>query len=153
MRSIAKVRATATSPAVAVRVVHPLTTPLLVTSAAIELAMGTALLLAPALTAQLLLGGGLASPRSALVGRIAGAALLAIGLTCWLERGRDEAGERTGLVAGLLIYNLAVAGLLVEAALIGGMHALGLWPAIVLHAGLLGWCALLVRSPAPTAAA
>jgi hypothetical protein len=150
MPAIAK--ALVTAPPAPVRTVRPLTTPLLVASAAVELATGTALLLAPALAAQLLLGGGLASPRSALVGRIAGAALLAIGLTCWLERDRDEAGERRSLVAGLLIYNLSVAGLLAEAAIIDGMHALGLWPTIVLHAVLLGWCALLVRTPAPAAA-
>jgi hypothetical protein len=145
MRSMAKRRAV-DSPARAARTLRPLTTSLLVASAVLELAAGVALLVAPTLMAELLLGGGLASPQSALVGRIAGAALLAIGLTCWLERDRDETDERTGLVAGLLIYNLATAGLLTEAAVVGGMCGVLLWPAVLVHAVLLAWCTLLVRS-------
>jgi hypothetical protein len=108
-----------------------------------------ALLVMPTITAELLLGWRLASPESALVGRIAGAALLALGLTCWLERDRDETDERTGLVAGLLIYNLATAGLLAEAGAAGGMRGMLLWPAVIVHVVLLAWCSLLVRSVQP----
>jgi hypothetical protein len=133
------------SPPRAVRTVRPVTMSLLVASAAIELAAGTALLVMPVRMAELLLGVRLVSPESALVARIAGAALLAIGLTCWLERDRDETDERAGLVAGLLIYNLATAGLLAEAGAVG-MHGVLLWPAVIVHAVLLAWCALLVRS-------
>lgn len=144
---------TAEAQVVAVRALRPRTAALLTASAALELAIGAALLVAPMLTCEALLGDGLGSPQAAFVARIFGAALLAIGLTCWLERDRDEADVRAGLVAGLLIYNLAAAALLVEAAVGGTMYGRLLWPAIVVHAALLMWCTMLVRSaeaPAPT---
>jgi hypothetical protein len=118
---------------------------LLIVSALIELAAGIALLIAPSAVTHLLVGVGLDSPESRLVARIAGAALLAIGLTCWAERGSEGARERTGLVAGLAAYNAAVVILFVWAGGVGKMHGLGLWPAIVLHAMLFTWCFVGLR--------
>jgi hypothetical protein len=113
---------------------------LLIVSALIELPAGIALLIAPSALTHLLVGVGLDSPESRLVARIAGAALLAIGLTCWAERGSEGARARTGLVAGLAAYNAAVVILFVWAGVVDRMHGLGLWPAVVLHALLFIWC-------------
>jgi hypothetical protein len=126
------------------------TTSLLTVSALTELTAGIALSIVPSATTHLLLGVGLASAESALVARIAGAALLAIGLVCWIERGREGYGARNGLVTGLLVYNAVVVILLVWSAVVDKMHGLALWPAIVAHAALFAWCALRLRFHWPT---
>jgi len=68
---------------------------------------GLALLVVPSPTVALLLGEGAISLKTLVVGRVAGAALLSIGVTCWFSR-QAERGGALGLLAGLLIYNLAV---------------------------------------------
>jgi hypothetical protein len=65
---------------------------LLIVTAALELATGIVLLVAPSLAAEVLLGVGLGSPAGVAVGRVAGATLLSIGVSCWLGRGRWAAG-------------------------------------------------------------
>ena len=126
------------------------TTWLLIVSAVIELAAGLALSIAPSAMTHLLVGVGLDLPESRLVARIAGAALLAIGLTCWVGRGRDRSRARIGLVAGLSVYNAAVVILFVWAGGVAKMRGLGLWPATLLHAILLAWCLVRLRFDGPT---
>jgi len=113
---------------------------LLVVTAIAELGAGLVLLIAPSPTVKLLLGAGLESPESVLLGKIAGAALLAIGLSCWL--GRNEPG---GLVAGLLLYNAALVILFFDAAVIDKMQGIGIWPAVGVHGALAIWCAARLR--------
>ena len=113
---------------------------LLTVTAVLEFATGVSLLIAPSLTAQLLLGAGLGSPASVLLGRVAGAALLSIGLMCWLDRNRSLSGP-TGLVAGLTAYNALGAALLAYAGAADGMNGSALWPACGVHVALLIWCA------------
>jgi hypothetical protein len=120
------------------------TTSLLIVSALIELAAGIALLIFPGALTHLLVGGGLDSPQSVLVARIAGAALLAIGLSCGLDR--DPGSPQAGLVTGLSVYNAFVVFLLVRADVVNKMHGIALWPAIVLHAILLAWCLVRLRT-------
>jgi len=114
---------------------------LLVVTAAAELGAGLVLLIAPSAATRLLLGAGLDSPESVLVGKVAGSALLAIGLSCWL--GRNQAD---GLVAGLLLYNVALALLFLDAGMIDKMQGLGIWPAIGVHSALAIWCAARLRA-------
>jgi len=78
---------------------------LLVLTAVGELLVGVLLLITPSAAAKLLLGAGLASPESVLVGRMAGAALFSIGVICWLSRNQHRNGQPVGLIAGLLAYN------------------------------------------------
>jgi hypothetical protein len=120
------------------------TTSLLIVSAVIELAAGSTLLIAPGALTRLLVGVGLDSPEAVLVARIAGAALVAIGLSCGIDR--DPGSPRNGLVTGLSAYNAFVVILLVRAGIVDKMHGLGLWPAIVLHAILLAWCLVRLQS-------
>jgi hypothetical protein len=117
---------------------------LLIATAVIEIAVGVPLLITPTLVAQLLLGTQLPTPASQLVARIAGAALLAIGVSCWLERRRRGAAAVTGLVGGLLVYNAAVCALLTYAGLVDGLGGIGLWPACALHLAMTICCILVM---------
>jgi membrane protease YdiL (CAAX protease family) len=56
---------------------------LLVTTAIIEITTGIALLAVPALLASILLGSTLDTHAGFAVARVAGAALLSLGLACW----------------------------------------------------------------------
>jgi hypothetical protein len=118
---------------------------LLTATAAIELATGVALLTAPSFPVGLLLGEALGSGASIVVGRVAGAALIAIAVSCWLEREARPPGSR-GLIVGLLIYNIAVSMVLVHATMVGRMHGIILWPAVVLHLLFALWCVAPLRS-------
>jgi hypothetical protein len=109
---------------------------LLIVTAAIETATGLALLVVPSVPLSLLLGVSEAAPETFLVGRIAGAALLAIGIASWLARGPAQ----VGLVVAVLVYDVAAAALLAYAGLVLRMVGIALWPAVVLHAALAGWC-------------
>lgn len=117
--------------------------PLLTISAAIESAIGLALLVAPSVPASVLLGSRLETTVGSTIARVAGAGLLALGIACWL--GRDDAvGART-LVAAMLFYNTAAAAVLIHAGLGLGLSAIGLWPAVVLHLALAIWCIACLR--------
>jgi hypothetical protein len=74
-----------------------------------EAGTGVALLLSPSLVAALILGGSLDGPAAPVVARLAGAALLAIGVACWLWREDVPGRASRGLVGALLLYNVAAA--------------------------------------------
>jgi hypothetical protein len=44
------------------------------------------------------------------------------------------------LLSGVLIYDIAAAGLLAYAALFLDMAGIGLWPAVAVHVVLAAWC-------------
>ena len=119
---------------------------LLVVTALIEAGTGLALLVAPSVIVELLLGAGLSSPQSLIVGRVTGAALISIGVACWLARKAERGEAQTGLVTGMLIYNVAVPVLLIYAAIAFGMHGIALLPAGILHVMLAIWCLACLRS-------
>jgi hypothetical protein len=119
---------------------------LLTVTAIVELASGIALLAAPSAGAQLLVGEGLASPALMVVGRFVGAALAAIGVTCWRLRHMDHPDSRVGLLLGLLTYNVAAPSILLEANVLQGVHGLALWPAVGLHLFLGLWCIACLRA-------
>ena len=118
---------------------------LLVVTAALEAATGLALLLSPPLMAALLLGASLDTPAALVVARVTGAALLSLGVACWLARNDAQSRAATGLVAAMLLYNAAVVVVLVYASLGSGLFGLGLWPAAVLHAAMAVWCTACLR--------
>jgi hypothetical protein len=112
----------------------------LIVTAVLEVGTGLLLLAVPALPLQLLLGVAERAPETLLVARVAGAALLAIGVTCWLARRNGPNPAQFGVLAGALIYDVAAAGLLVYAGLGLNLTGIALWPAVVLHSGLAVWC-------------
>jgi hypothetical protein len=113
---------------------------LLIVTAALEAGTGLALALAPSALVSLLLGAALDSPTGLAVGRVAGAALLALGAACWLARKDEQSLAATGLIAAMLLYNTAVVALLAYTGIGSGLVGFGFWPAVFLHAALAVWC-------------
>jgi hypothetical protein len=125
--------------------------PLFIVIAAIELGAGLALLCCPSFTVALLIGSELDNSASVTLGRVAGAALSASGLVCWLARDDTQSRAARGLVVTVLLYNVAVAAILAVAGLGFGLCGIALWPAVVLHTMMAVWCsACLRRSPQTT---
>ncbi|PZV38264.1 hypothetical protein [Mesorhizobium kowhaii] len=117
----------------------------LVVIAAVEAATGLGLLLLPSVPFALLLGLESATVEAIFVGRIAGAALLAIGVASWMARKDALNPSLFGLLVGILIYNTAVSILLVYAAAVLKMTGVMLWPTVAFHALLAVWGGLLLQ--------
>ncbi len=113
---------------------------LLSVTGAIEASTGLVLLVAPSVLVELLLGAALGTPAGETVSRVAGVALLALGVACWLAR-EDAAGRAAkGLVAAMLLYNAAVVAILVLAWMGLGLFGIAFWPVVLGHTGLAAWC-------------
>jgi len=112
---------------------------LLKLTAVIEAATGLALIAVPAIVVRLLLGAEI-SGASIPLGRVAGAALLALGIACWLARDDTQSRAARGLVVAMLMYNIAATALLGFAGIGLGLQGVVLWPAVVLHAVMAIWC-------------
>ena len=100
----------------------------LVFAAVAQVATGLGLLIVPSLVGWLLLGeslGGIAVP----VARVAGIALIGLGIACWPGPPR----------AGMLVYGAAVSLYLAYVGFAGGSAGILLWPAVILHAILSGF--------------
>ncbi len=96
---------------------------MLILTAVAEIATGMAMLIVPSLVGRLLFGedlAGIAIP----VARVAGIALISLGVACW---------PGPPLV-GMLIYNAAVMVYLAYVGFAGGFTGMLLWPAVILHA-------------------
>ena len=94
----------------------------LIFAAVTEAATGLALLIVPSLVGLLLLGQeltGIAIP----VARVAGIALIALGIGCWPGQA----------LVGMLTYSTVVALYLAYLGLIVGLTSILLWPAVALH--------------------
>lgn len=94
----------------------------LILAAVGEAATGLALLIVPSLVGRLLLGEeltGIAIP----VARVAGIALIALGVACW---------PGPPLV-GMLTYSVAVTLYLAYVGFAGALTGILLWPAVTLH--------------------
>ena len=122
---------------------------LLIVTAVIELGVGVALLCLPSATVTLLLSSGLDTPAAVALGRLAGAALFALGVACWLAQYDARSCAARGLVSAMVLYNLG-AVVILGAAGIRSQQPVGgaLWPAVVLHAVMAIWCVTcLLRKP------
>jgi hypothetical protein len=104
----------------------------------IEAATGLVLLAIPSFLIQLLFG---AEPEviGLEVGRVAGAALLGLGIACWL--GRDDCSGKAarGLLAGMAVYHVCVVAILVRTGIHYGISGIALWPVALGHAALAIW--------------
>ena len=119
---------------------------LLTLTAVIEVGTGLALVVLPSAAVTLLLGSALDTPAAVTLGRVAGAALLALGVACWLARHDGRSRAATGLVAAMLLYNLAAVSILASAGIGSGLGGVVLWSAVVLHAAMAVWCIACLRS-------
>ena len=103
----------------------------LVIAAVLEIATGLALLLAPALVGELLLGAAVAGI-AATIARVAGIALIGLGIACW-------PGPPN---LGMLVYSTGVALVLAWLGFTGGASGVLLWPAAAAHVLLSAWLAI-----------
>jgi|SRR5271154_64257 len=121
---------------------------LFIATAVIEVGISLALLIAPLITVQLLLGAeisGAAIP----IARVTAAALLSLGVACWFARADVQSRAARGLLAAVLVYDfgavlgLGIAGIQLPTA------GINLWLAVALHTAMAIWCvALLWRKAA-----
>ncbi len=109
-------------------------------TAFVEGATALLLLVLPGLAFRLLLGLEAAAQELVLAGRVLGAALLALSITCLVDSHVTGGRSCPGIVSGLLIYNLAATAILAHAG--WSLHVAGpaLWPAVLLHCLLAAWC-------------
>ncbi len=113
---------------------------LLTITAVVEALTGIALAVAPSSVVPVLLGSPLDSPAGQVIGRVLAAALFSIGAACWVARTDAHSRTAAGLIAAMLLYNVAVAALVGYARIGLGMVGPGTLPAIVLHFALAVWC-------------
>jgi hypothetical protein len=113
-------------------------------AAVLEAATGLALIIHPSLLSHLLLGEGVSGAGMAL-GRVAGFALLGLGLACW--PGLESAGANTPALRALLTYNLLATLYLFYLGIGGRLVGTLLWPAVVIHAVLTLLLARAWRAP------
>src|SRR5262245_13053447 len=102
----------------------------LAVASVVEVLTGVALVIAPEVVARLLLGGDLNAVGVA-VARVAGAALLALGLACWPSPGAPGRGPAA---AAMLTYNLLVTAYLAYLGASAEGAGVLLWPAAAFHA-------------------
>ena len=114
-------------------------------SAIAELTTGLALLALPDVLVTLLLAP-VTSAMVVQVARVAGIALIALGLACW------PSSHRTGDAAfrALLTYNLLVAAYLAYLGVAQHLSGLLLWPVVGLHTVVAGLLLYFRNAKAPT---
>ena len=116
-------------------------------TAIIEAATGLGLIAVPAIVVRLLLDAEITGA-SIPLGRVAGVALLALGVACWLARDDTQSRAARGLVSAMVLYNLGAVIILASAGIGLGFIGIALWPAVILHAAMAVWCVTsLRRSP------
>jgi hypothetical protein len=96
----------------------------------------------PALFARLVFGAELSGAGVAL-GRLAGMAMLAVGVMSWPTP--EVASSQPRIVCALLTYNLLTTTYLAHFGIAGGTTGIMLWPAVAIHAifALLFACSLI----------
>jgi hypothetical protein len=118
---------------------------LLIITSIIEALTGLALITMPSVVVRLLLGSLLDTSAAVMLGRVAGVALFALGVACWLARDDAQSRAARGLIAAMLLYNVATAAALAFAGIGLRLHGIALWPAVVLHAAMAVWCVACLR--------
>jgi hypothetical protein len=101
-----------------------------------ECLAGLALMVNPDAGLTLLLG---AEPGAVglLVGRIAGVALLALGIACWGARADSGGAAHTGTLRAITTYNAGAGLLLIAFVATGKAYGVAVWIAGVLHLALV----------------
>src|SRR6476659_434161 len=115
---------------------------LLTLTAAIEAGTGIGLLAVPSAVAQVLLGTPLEAPAALTVARVAGAALLSLGVACWLASFDPQSRAVRGVVSAMLLYNPGAAIILGVFGIQSERAGIVLWPAVILHVMMTVWCVM-----------
>ena len=101
-------------------------------SAALELGTGLALLADPTAVIKMLIGSPAATPL-ALLGRVFGGGLVALGIAGLLAEGEPPT---RGVTYAFTSYNASTAAILGAAGASGTADGVLLWPVVVIHAGV-----------------
>lgn len=109
---------------------------ILLLAAGAEAATGTALVLFPSLTIRLLFGAGVAGVGE-VIGRIAGIALIGLGVACW------PVGTTVPALRGMVTYGVLVTAFLAYVGVQGASVGLLLWGAVGAHTLLVALLLLL----------
>jgi hypothetical protein len=113
-------------------------------TAIIEAATGLGLIAVPAFVVRLLLGAEITGASISL-GRVAGAALLALGVACWFASDDGQNRAARGLGSAMVLYNVGVVLILGAAGFQFRSVGIALWPAVILHAAMSVWCLAALR--------
>ncbi len=119
---------------------------LLLVTALVEAPFGFVLIVIPSLAMSMFLGSPLSTAVEAALARSFGIAALALGLASWWARRESQTGAPRGLVAALLVYNVAIATLLSSIPFASPVTGMALWPAVLLHVVLAIWCIACLRA-------
>jgi fatty acid desaturase len=122
---------------------------LLSLTALIEVPTGLALVAVPDLVVRLLLGAGIAGAGIPL-GRVAGVALLALGVACWFASYDARSSAARGLARAMALYNLGVAIILAIAGIQSLPGGILLWPVVIIHTAMAAACIVSLLSPSPS---
>lgn len=119
---------------------------LLAVTALLEGVTGLALVALPSRLATLLLGSPLDTPAASTLARVAGVALIALAVTCWLARLDGHSRAARGLLTAMALYHAGVAIVLAYASIGLALSGLGLWPTVVFHSAMTAWCLTTSRT-------
>lgn len=119
---------------------------LLIVTALFEAATGFGLASAPSLLVSLVIGSALDTRPGLVVARLAGVALITLGLACWLARNDQQGRVTAGPVAAMLFFNVAAAAVLAYAGLGLGLLGVCLWPTVAVHSAMALWCIVCLRT-------
>jgi len=117
-------------------------------AAVVECLASLAFFVAPGATIAALFG---AEPHhgALMIGRLAGVALLSLGIACWGARADPGGAARTGTLRAITLYNAGAGVLLVGFAATGQAGGLAPWGVGILHLGIASaFAAALLRKPA-----
>lgn len=117
---------------------------LLMIMAVLEGIVGLGLFLVPVLVVSVLLNTPLDTPGGLIAARLAGAAIIALAISCWQARDAERSGAALGIVSAMLFYNIAAAALLAYGGVRLGLQSIFIWPTIVLHGALALWCGSVI---------
>jgi len=101
-------------------------------AAAVEVATGLSILIAPRVFVLLFLGVAVGQT-GVIAARICGLALLSFGLACWPEKQLPIGQRGMAPIRALLTYNALLTSYLVYLRILGGYRGILLVPAIILH--------------------
>lgn len=118
----------------------------LIVTAVFEAGVGLIMLVVPAVPLARFLQVDQPTVPMLFLARIAGAALVGIAVACWFACSDTSGGASRGLLLGVLVYDVAAAGILAitgleDASLSNPM----LWGAVGAHVVLALWCVACLR--------
>jgi len=118
----------------------------------IEAGAGAAVAAFPSATVKLLLGPPHESPAAAALGRLAGAAPVALSVACWRGGFNAQSCAARGVVTAMVINNFGAVLILDAVGLASRPVRIALWPAILIHVVRTRWtiASLLGKLPGST---